>query len=283
MSQDDENIYIVMEFCGGGELFDRITASGGFKEKDAARILRQILEGELQTPWAHSATRHSRALHCPAGLSHMHGKGIAHCDLKPDNFLFKTKEPEAPLKIIDFGMSKLVDLRRRNYFQKFCGTPYYVAPEVIQGRYREPCDMWSCGVVLFVMLHGYPPFYADPKDKNADRKIYELIQSGFYAVEKDGYGPHFSKVDDRDRRVSSSVLTRAHPARSKSPSPPQRAASSRACWSRTRRSASRRKRRWRTRGFSAPPRRTCRSRCRCSALSRGSSALTASSSMLWIL
>jgi len=98
---------------------------------------------------------------------------------------------DAPLKIIDFGMSKFV--KRREYFNVICGTPYYVAPEVIEGKYSEHCDLWSMGVIMFVMLFGYPPFYAD-QSKHGDRTdeiIFTLVKRGFAAETKAGYGPHF--------------------------------------------------------------------------------------------
>lgn len=163
------HLFIVMELCTGGELFDRITARRNYSEKDAAIVLKQILEG----------------------VNYMHQQRIAHCDLKPDNFLFKDSSDDSALKVIDFGMSKHV--RHREYLSKFCGTPYYVAPEVIDGQYTEACDVWSIGVVMFVMLHGYPPFYADPKKygSQADNYVYQKIKGGFNPVVKSGYGNWF--------------------------------------------------------------------------------------------
>lgn len=163
------DLYLVMECASGGELFDRIKDQGAYSEKDASNVLRQMCEG----------------------IKYMHENKIAHCDLKPDNFLFADKSPTAALKIIDFGMSKFV--QRRKYFKVICGTPYYCAPEVIQGKYSEHCDIWSLGVVMFVMLFGYPPFYADQEKygSETDERIFKLIQSGFQPVTKAGYGPHF--------------------------------------------------------------------------------------------
>jgi len=157
-------LYLVMDCCSGGELFDRIKSQpdGNYAEADAAVVLRQICEG----------------------LKYMHEHKIAHCDLKPDNFLFQTDDKHSALKIIDFGMSKWV--KRRKYFKSLRGTPYYIAPEVIQGRYTEHCDMWSVGVVMFVMLFGYPPFHAE-----ADADIFRLILAGFDPVTKKGYKAHF--------------------------------------------------------------------------------------------
>jgi len=162
-------LFIVMELCTGGELFDRIKAQGSYSEKDAAEVLRQMCEG----------------------INYLHKNKVAHCDLKPDNFLFLNSKADSPLKIIDFGMSKFV--KRRKYFKVICGTPYYVAPEVIEGKYAEHCDMWSLGVVMFVMLFGYPPFYADQEKygKLTDDKIFDLVKKGFDPTTKAGYGAHF--------------------------------------------------------------------------------------------
>lgn len=157
-------LHIVMEICSGGELFDRIKAQpdGAYNEQDAAIVLRQICKG----------------------LAYLHEHKIAHCDLKPDNFLFIGPAQDAALKIIDFGMSKFV--KRRKYFKSLRGTPYYIAPEVIKGRYSEHADMWSFGVVMFVMLFGYPPFHADN-----DNDIFRLVLGGFDPVVKKGFKAHF--------------------------------------------------------------------------------------------
>jgi len=125
------------------------------------------------------------------GLRYLHSKKVAHCDLKPDNFLFLNEKEDSPLKVIDFGMAKFVE--RRKYFKSFCGTPFYVAPEVIIGKYAEHCDLWSLGVVMFVMLFGYPPFYADQEKfgNTTDEKILSLVRKGFEPITKAGYGAHF--------------------------------------------------------------------------------------------
>jgi calcium-dependent protein kinase len=168
--EDSFNVNIVMELCTGGELFDRIQDRGSYSEADAAQVLREIVEG----------------------IQYLHANQIAHCDLKPDNFLFLDKSESAPCKIIDFGMSKIV--KARQYFKKFCGTPYYVAPEVIDGRYNEACDMWSIGVVCFVMIFGYPPFYCDPNTANADAKILSKVKRGFIPEVRRNYGPWFPEA-----------------------------------------------------------------------------------------
>lgn len=176
-------LYICMEVCEGGELFDRIKEQpdGNYSESDAAFVLRQICEG----------------------LKYLHANNVSHCDLKPDNFLFIHRSKDSPLKIIDFGMSKWV--KRRKYFKSLRGTPYYIAPEVIQGRYTHHCDMWSVGVVMFVMLFGYPPFHAE-----ADADIFRLILQGFDPVTKKGYKAHFPAdipVSESAKDLMSRLLT----------------------------------------------------------------------------
>lgn len=159
------HLYIVMQLCEGGELFDRIQdqPDGSFSEADAQKILKQIIDG----------------------LAFLHAQKIAHCDLKPDNFLFLTKDKDSPLKIIDFGMSKHIpDFKKK--MTSFRGTPYYVAPEVLEGFYTKSCDIWSFGVVMFVMLFGYPPFHA-----NSDDDIFKKIKKGFCPQVKKGYGAWF--------------------------------------------------------------------------------------------
>lgn len=173
--EDKATLYIVMEECTGGELFQRIIARGQYSEKDASKVVKQILE----------------ALH------YMHVKnGIVHCDLKPDNILFASTDEDSLVKIIDFGMSKA--LPRLQYLTHLCGTPYYTAPEVIvDKKYNHACDIWSIGVILYVMIFGYPPFYVDPDTfgKNERKAIYAKITKGFVPrvrrTDKHGYGPWF--------------------------------------------------------------------------------------------
>merc|ERR1719460_1151030 len=137
--EDHRNIYLVMELCSGGELFDRIIDAGHFTEVQAAIVMQQIF----------------RAMY------YMHENSICHRDLKPENFLFQTKDPieKNYLKIIDFGLS--CKFEPNQILTTKAGTPYYVAPQVLAGKYDQASDLWSCGVIMFVLLCGYPPFYGE--------------------------------------------------------------------------------------------------------------------------
>mmetsp|Transcript_88907 Transcript_88907/g.252078 ORF Transcript_88907/g.252078 Transcript_88907/m.252078 type:complete len:414 (+) Transcript_88907:2-1243(+) len=137
--EDTRNIYLVMELCSGGELFDRIIESGHFTEVQAAMLMQQIIQ----------------AIH------YMHNNAICHRDLKPENFLFTTKDPieKNVIKIIDFGLS--CQFKPNTPLTTKAGTPYYVAPQVLTGKYDEKSDLWSVGVIMYVMLCGYPPFFGE--------------------------------------------------------------------------------------------------------------------------
>mmetsp|Transcript_49020 Transcript_49020/g.116631 ORF Transcript_49020/g.116631 Transcript_49020/m.116631 type:complete len:509 (+) Transcript_49020:143-1669(+) len=137
--EDHRNIYLIMELCSGGELFDRIIDAGHFSEVQAAILMQQIV----------------RAIY------YMHENHVCHRDLKPENFLFQTKDPieKNTLKIIDFGLS--CKFTPDQVLTTKAGTPYYVAPQVLAGKYDQSSDLWSCGVIMFVLLCGYPPFYGE--------------------------------------------------------------------------------------------------------------------------
>jgi calcium-dependent protein kinase len=137
--EDHRNIYLIMELCSGGELFDRIIEAKHFTEVQAAILMQQIIQA----------------------IYYMHQKKVCHRDLKPENFLFATKGPidKSLLKIIDFGMSRKFEPGQ--VLKTKVGTPYYVAPEVCAGKYDHMSDLWSCGVLMYVLLCGYPPFSGD--------------------------------------------------------------------------------------------------------------------------
>ncbi len=125
--------------CNGGELFDRIVTQEFFTEPMAARIFKQIL----------------------MALNYCHSNQIVHRDLKPENFLFESKKNDSDLKIIDFGLSKILTTGKLQRLNTRAGTPYYISPEVLMGNYDFSCDLWSAGCILYILLCGYPPFYGD--------------------------------------------------------------------------------------------------------------------------
>lgn len=137
--EDDTNVYLVTELCSGGELFDRIIAAEYFNEAMAAKIFKQIL----------------------LALNYCHNENVVHRDLKPENFLFVDEGENSDLKIIDFGLSKIINSGRLQRMKTRAGTPYYISPEVLAGNYDVSCDMWSAGCMLYILLCGYPPFYGD--------------------------------------------------------------------------------------------------------------------------
>jgi len=129
-----------MEYCNGGELFDRIVAAQRFSERHAADVMSQML----------------------SAIKHLHGHGIVHRDLKPENFLMNDPSENSEVKLIDFGLSKRFSAKKEvEKMHTVVGTPYYVAPEVLKGNYDISCDVWSLGVILYVFLCGYPPFEGD--------------------------------------------------------------------------------------------------------------------------
>ena len=144
--EDTRKYYIMYEFIQGGELFDVITQQAFFDEASAARIFKQIMNA----------------------INYLHSMNIAHRDLKPENIMM-TKNDSLDLKIIDFGFAITIPPGKRE--KSMVGTPYYIAPEVLKRNYNEKCDIWSMGVILYILLCGYPPF----NGKN-NRELYNEIQ-----------------------------------------------------------------------------------------------------------
>ncbi|XP_065853517.1 CDPK-related kinase 7-like [Euphorbia lathyris] len=135
--EDENNVYIVMELCKGGELLDRILTRGGkYSEEEAKAVMVQIL----------------------SVVAYFHLQGVVHRDLKPENFLFSTKEDNSQLKAIDFGLSDYVKPDER--LNDIVGSAYYVAPEVLHRSYGTEADMWSIGVIAYILLCGSRPFWA---------------------------------------------------------------------------------------------------------------------------
>ena len=156
--ESHNSLYLVMEECEGGELFDRISdrieSNDMYTEKDACEIIKQIV----------------------GAIKYCHNNNIVHRDLKPENLLYlKPKEDnDNTLKIIDFGLSQ--DLNIEKNLDSKVGTPYYVPPEVLEGKYSQKCDIWSAGVILYILLFGEPPFKG-----SSDNDLYEKIKKIDYS------------------------------------------------------------------------------------------------------
>ncbi|XP_060080975.1 calcium/calmodulin-dependent protein kinase type 1-like [Ylistrum balloti] len=149
--EEKTNVYLVMELVTGGELFDRIVEKGSYTEKDASSLIKQVLEA----------------------VDFMHELGVVHRDLKPENLLYYSPKEDSKIMISDFGLSKTED---SGIMATACGTPGYVAPEVLaQHPYGKEVDCWSIGVIAYILLCGYPPFY----DEN-DSALFQQILKAEY-------------------------------------------------------------------------------------------------------
>jgi len=136
----ESHVYLILDYLDGGELFDQVVKRGSFVEADASKIIRQIL----------------------CGICYLHSQGVAHRDLKPENLLCSIKDER--VVVADFGLAKVFG--RGKLLKTHCGTPKYAAPEIIRGDdvYDKMVDMWSIGVITYVLLAGSFPFYhADPE------------------------------------------------------------------------------------------------------------------------
>ena len=153
--ESKRSLYLIMEECKGGEVFDKIIEhiqnKKMYTEKDAANMFQQMM----------------------SAVEYCHNNGICHRDLKPENLLYLNQGPEInnPIKVIDFGLSQVISPDRK--LKTKVGTAYYVAPEILKGSYTEKCDIWSAGVILYIFLSGDPPFNG-PNDNAIYNKISKL-------------------------------------------------------------------------------------------------------------
>ncbi|CAO3615607.1 unnamed protein product [Cunninghamella blakesleeana] len=169
-------VYIVTDLASGGELFQQLLDKGSYTERDACHLIAQILEG----------------------LAYLHDHDIVHRDIKPENLLFATKEPDSKLMITDFGLSKILK-HHDDILMTACGTPGYVAPEVLlQKGHGKPVDIWSVGVITFVLLSGYTPFYGEDQ-----AELFENIMSGKYEFDEEYWG----EISDTAKNFVDRLLT----------------------------------------------------------------------------
>ncbi|KAL5202759.1 hypothetical protein ABZP36_013711 [Zizania latifolia] len=170
--EDRHSVNLVMELCEGGELFDRIIARGHYSERAAAALCREIVSV------VHSC----------------HSMGVMHRDLKPENFLFLNKREDSPLKATDFGLS--VFFKPGEQFRDLVGSAYYVAPEVLKRRYGAEADIWSAGVILYILLSGVPPFWAENEDG-----IFDAVLQGYIDFSSEPWPSISSGAKDLVKRM----------------------------------------------------------------------------------
>uniref|UniRef100_A0A7M4FFR8 Calcium/calmodulin dependent protein kinase I n=1 Tax=Crocodylus porosus TaxID=8502 RepID=A0A7M4FFR8_CROPO len=162
--ESGSHLYLIMQLVSGGELFDRIVEKGFYTERDASQLIRQILDA----------------------VKYLHDMGIVHRDLKPENLLYYSLDEDSKIMISDFGLSKIEG--SGSVMSTACGTPGYVAPEVLaQKPYSKAVDCWSIGVIAYILLCGYPPFY----DEN-DAKLFEQILRAEYEFDS----PYWDDISD---------------------------------------------------------------------------------------
>jgi len=175
MYETKKKVYMVLELLTGGELFDRVVAKGSYSEKQAADLIKSVA----------------------GAIKYLHGIGIIHRDLKPENLIYASTTKDAPIKITDFGLAKLRDEDKT--MSTACGTPGYVAPEVLKNEpYGPAVDMWSVGVILYILLCGFPPFYHE-----STSALYKQIKKGSY----DFPAPYWSDISESAKGLVSGLLT----------------------------------------------------------------------------
>uniref|UniRef100_A0A8D3BRS2 calcium/calmodulin-dependent protein kinase n=1 Tax=Scophthalmus maximus TaxID=52904 RepID=A0A8D3BRS2_SCOMX len=168
--------YLVFDLVTGGELFEDIVAREYYSEADASHCIQQILES----------------------VNHCHINGIVHRDLKPENLLLASKLKGAAVKLADFGLAIEVQGEQQAWFG-FAGTPGYLSPEVLRkDPYGKPVDMWACGVILYILLVGYPPFWDEDQ-----HRLYQQIKAGAY----DFPSPEWDTVTPEAKDLINKMLT----------------------------------------------------------------------------
>mmetsp|Transcript_84367 Transcript_84367/g.243507 ORF Transcript_84367/g.243507 Transcript_84367/m.243507 type:complete len:542 (+) Transcript_84367:78-1703(+) len=175
--EDKQNLHLVLELCMGGDLHTRLQSMRHFPEHDAVELMKQVLRP----------------------VFYLHDKHLCHRDLKPENFLFLTPPGpinESLLKLADFGFARLV--KRGQAMTTKLGTPRYSSPQVLAGQYGESCDVWSCGVIMFVLLSGMQPF-----DGKSDAEVMQRVRRGNYAFK----GATWDAISDGAKDTIRSMLT----------------------------------------------------------------------------
>ncbi|XP_053203142.1 calcium/calmodulin-dependent protein kinase type II delta chain-like isoform X10 [Panonychus citri] len=174
--QEEGYHYLIFDLVTGGELFEDIVAREYYSEADASHCIQQILES----------------------VNHCHMNNVVHRDLKPENLLLASKQKGAAVKLADFGLAIEVSGDRSAWFG-FAGTPGYLSPEVLRKEpYSKPVDIWACGVILYILLVGYPPFWDEDQ-----HRLYAQIKAGAY----DYPSPEWDTVTPEAKNLINSMLT----------------------------------------------------------------------------
>ncbi|KAK4283122.1 hypothetical protein QN277_000112 [Acacia crassicarpa] len=146
--EEKDFVHLVMELCAGGELFHRLEKHGRFSESEARVLFRHLMQV---------------VLYC-------HENGVVHRDLKPENILLATRSSSSPIKLADFGLATYI--KPGQSLHGLVGSPFYIAPEVLAGSYNQAADVWSAGVILYILLSGMPPFWGKTKSR-----IFEAVKA----------------------------------------------------------------------------------------------------------
>ncbi|XP_067408476.1 calcium/calmodulin-dependent protein kinase type 1B isoform X2 [Emydura macquarii macquarii] len=169
------HLYLAMQLVTGGELFDRIIERGHYTERDASRLVRQLLEA----------------------VQYLHQQGIVHRDLKPENLLYATPFEDAKIMVTDFGLSKM---QSDGVMATACGTPGYVAPELLEQKpYGKAVDSWALGVISYILLCGYPPFYEEN-----DAELFAQILKGHFEFD----APYWDDISESAKDFIQQLLQR---------------------------------------------------------------------------
>jgi calcium-dependent protein kinase len=166
--EDPKFIHLVMEYCSGGELCDKILDKGLLTENEASNLMYKLLHA----------------------INHLHSEKISHRDIKPENILYKSEAPNSDIKIIDFGLSsKFGEFEEKMH--TVVGTPYYVAPEVLEKNYGPECDVWSLGVIIYFRLAGKPPFSG-----SNNIEVFEKIKECYVIMEDEVWNSVSNEAKD---------------------------------------------------------------------------------------
>lgn len=171
--EDAKYLHIVMEYCSGGDLFEHLMRRGKFTESAVGSILMKLL----------------------SAISHLHSLKISHRDLKPENFIYSSPDPDAEIKIVDFGMSSQFGC---GPMKTMVGTPYYLAPEILSGKYGKECDIWSLGIIAYFLLSGKQPFHSSDL-----KSLIKKIKIGKFELN----GEFWDSVSDAAKDLIAQMIT----------------------------------------------------------------------------